>query len=182
MADNLGAGALPAAYAWLRDETGPRMILEALKLFGTLEAPGARDNPTIIGWAREVDLIKTYSHDSIPWCGLFMAVVAKRAGKPIVDSPLWALSWSDFGRASPVPMLGDVLTFKRNGGGHVALYVGEDASAFHCLGGNQSDRVCITRIAKSRLYRARRPAYNVQPDNVRKVTLAANGKLSTNEA
>jgi uncharacterized protein (TIGR02594 family) len=182
MADNHGAGTLPAAYAWLRDETGPRMILEALKLFGTLEAPGVRDNSTIIGWAREVDLIKTYSHDSIPWCGLFMAVVAKRAGKLIVDSPLWALSWSDFGRASPAPMLGDVLTFKRNGGGHVALYVGEDSGAYHCLGGNQSDKVCITRIAKSRLYRARRPAYNVQPDNVRKVTLAASGKLSTNEA
>lgn len=182
MTDTIGAGALPAAYAWLRDETGPRMVLEALKLYGTLEAPGARDNPTIIGWAREVDLIKTYSHDSIPWCGLFMAVVAKRSGKPIVDSPLWALSWADFGRLAPAPMLGDVLTFKRDGGGHVALYVGEDAGAYHCLGGNQSDKVCITRIAKSRLYRARRPAYNVQPDNVRKVTLVANGKLSTNEA
>lgn len=36
-------------------------------------------------------------------------------------------------------------------GGDVALYVGEDAGAYHCLGGNQSDKVCITRIAKSRL-------------------------------
>ncbi|MGB3043670.1 MAG: TIGR02594 family protein [Xanthobacteraceae bacterium] len=179
---NEGAGALPAVYSWLRDEGGPRMIVEALKLYGTLEAPGARDNPTIIGWAREVDLIKTYSHDSIPWCGLFMAVVAKRSGKPIVDSPLWALSWADFGRLAPEPMLGDVLTFKRDGGGHVALYVGEDAGAYHCLGGNQSDKVCITRIAKSRLYRARRPAYNVQPDNVRRIALAPTGKLSTNEA
>lgn len=182
MADNLGAGALPAAYAWLRDEPGPRMLLEALKLYGTLEAPGPRDNPVILDWAREVGLSKTYSHDSIPWCGLFIAVIAKRAGKPLVDSPLWALSWADFGRPSPSPALGDVLTFKRDGGGHVALYVGEDSGAFHCLGGNQSDKVCITRLAKSRLYRARRPAYNVQPDNVRRVVLAATGKLSTNEA
>lgn len=182
MTDTIGAGALPAAYAWLRDEPGPRMIVEALKLFGTLEAPGARDNPTIIGWAREVGLGSTYSHDSIPWCGLFMAVVAKRSGKPIVDSPLWALSWAAFGRDAAAPMLGDVLTFKRDGGGHVALYVGEDADAYHCLGGNQSDKVCITRIGKARLHRARRPAYNVQPDNVRKVRLAPAGKLSTNEA
>ena len=43
-------------------------------------------------------------------------------------------------------------------------------------------KVCITRIAKARLYRARRPKYQVQPDNVRKVLLASNGKLSTNEA
>jgi uncharacterized protein (TIGR02594 family) len=89
-----------------------------------------------------------------------MAVVAERAGKEIPKHPLWALSWSAFGakpaldrdRGSPAAALGDVLVFVRNGGGHVGLYVGEDASAFHLLGGNQSDRVCITRLAKSRLY------------------------------
>ncbi|WP_051379816.1 hypothetical protein [Bradyrhizobium murdochi] len=70
-------------------------------------------------------------------------------------------------------MLGDVLTFKRDGDGHVALCVGEDA--YHCLGGNQSDQVCITRTAKSRPYKARRPIYNVQPANVRKIVLVANG-------
>lgn len=174
--------ALPARYAWLDKEPGPKMLLEALKLYGTLEVPGPKDNPAILAWAAEVGLGQTYSHDSIPWCGLFMAVVAKRAGKQIPGSPLWALSWADFGTTAKMPMLGDVLTFKRNGGGHVALYVGEDAGAYHCLGGNQSDSVCITRIAKARLYRARRPAYNVQPANVRKVILAASGKLSTNEA
>lgn len=157
------------------------MLVEALRLYGTLEAPGTRDNATIIAWANECGLQKTYSHDSIPWCGLFMAVVAKRAGKPIVDSPLWALSWADFGVATTRPELGDVLTFKRNGGGHVALYVGEDASCFHCLGGNQSDMVSITRIARSRLYRARRPIYIAKPANVRSVKLAASGAISTNE-
>jgi len=174
--------ALPAQYAWLSKEPGPKMILEALKLFGTVEAAGTKDNPIILAWAAEVGLSKTYSHDSIPWCGLFIALVAKRAGKEVVDSPLWALSWADFGKPAPVPMLGDILTFKRDGGGHVALYVGEDASAYHCLGGNQSDKVCITRILKSRFYRARRPVYNVQPSNVRKIVLASTGKLSSNEA
>jgi uncharacterized protein (TIGR02594 family) len=175
--------ALPAQYVWLSKEPGPKMVLEALKLFGTVEAAGSRDNPTILAWAAEVGLAKTYSHDSIPWCGLFAAVVAKRAGKEVVDSPLWALSWADFGKpAAGGAMLGDILTFKRNGGGHVALYVGEDADAYHCLGGNQSDQVCITRIAKSRLYRARRPEYLSQPASVRKIVLVANGKLSSNEA
>lgn len=176
--------ALPSIYSWLAKEPGPKMILEALKLFGTVEAAGSKDNPTILAWGAEVGQGKVYSHDSIPWCGLFIAVVAKRAGKEIVDSPLWALSWADFGK--PVEkggaMLGDVLTFKRDGGGHVALYVGEDASAYHVLGGNQSDQVCITRIAKARLYRARRPLYLSQPTNVRKITLAANGRISSNEA
>jgi uncharacterized protein (TIGR02594 family) len=175
--------ALPAQYAWLAKEPGPKMILEALKLFGTVEAAGSKDNPKILAWAAEIGLAKTYSHDSIPWCGLFIGLVAKRAGKEVVDSPLWALSWADFGKpAAGGAMLGDVLTFKRDGGGHVALYVGEDASAYHCLGGNQSDQVCITRIAKSRFYRARRPLYTNQPNNVRKITLSSTGKLSSNEA
>lgn len=174
--------ALPAQYRWLSKEDGPAMLREALKLFGTVEAAGAKDNPTILAWAAEIGQGQTYSHDSIPWCGLFIGVVAKRAGKDIVSSPLWALSWADFGKPAPVPMLGDVLTFKRTGGGHVALYVGEDATAYHCLGGNQSDQVCITRIAKSRFYKARRPFYNVQPANVRRVMLSSNGILSGNEA
>lgn len=174
---------LLSQYAWLAKEPGPKMLIEALKVFGTVEGPGARDNPTILAWAAEIGQGRTYSHDSIPWCGLFMGLIAHRAGRPVVDSPLWALSWADFGKsAAGGAMLGDVLTFKRNGGGHVSLYVGEDSAAFHCLGGNQSDKVCITRIAKSRLYRARRSSYSVQPANVRKVVLASNGKLSTNEA
>ena len=36
-------------------------------------------------------------------------------------------------------MLGDILTFKRNGGGHVGLYVGEDKDCYHVLGGNQGN-------------------------------------------
>lgn len=175
--------ALAPQYVWLLNEPGPKMLLEALKLYGTVEGAGAKDNPTILGWAKEVGLSQTYSRDSIPWCGLFMAVVAKRAGKDVVKNPLWALSWAEFGKpVTDGAKLGDVLTFKRNGGGHVALYIGEDGSTYHCLGGNQSDKVCITRIAKSRLYKARRPAYSVQPTNVRKIKLAANGQISSNEA
>lgn len=181
---------LPLQYQWLLREPGPKMLLQALGLYGTLEKAGTGDNPTILAWAKEVGLEKTYSHDSIPWCGLFMAVVATRAGKEVVDTPLWALAWADFGEPVPVgpegkptPMLGDVLTYKREGGGHVNLYIGEDSDAYHGIGGNQSDMVNITRIHKSRLYRARRPIYSVgQPPNVRRVRLVASGTLSQNEA
>jgi hypothetical protein len=78
-------------------------------------------------------------------------------------------------------MLGDILTFKRNAGGHVGFYVGEDATAYHVLGGNQSNQVSVSRIAKSRLYQARRPEYKSQPLNIRKVQLGSTGELSTNE-
>ena len=175
---------LPSRYAWLAREPGPKMIVEALKLFGTMEKPGAANNPTIVAWAKEVggEVADVYKADSIPWCGLFMAVVARRAGKELPKHPLWALSWSAFGAKAPAPALGDVLVFTRNGGGHVGLYIGEDASAFHVLGGNQSDRVCVARMAKSRLYAARRPLYRVPPANVRPIRLEATGALSLNEA
>lgn len=175
---------LPERYGWLAREPGPKMLVEALKLFGTMEKPGSANNPVILSWAKEVgaEVADVYKADSIPWCGLFMAVVAKRAGKEVPTHPLWALSWSAFGAKSPAAGLGDVLVFVRNGGGHVGLYVGEDGSAFHVLGGNQSDRVCITRVAKARLYAARRPLYRVQPANVQPNHLASSGALSLNEA
>lgn len=49
------------------------------------------------------EIADVYKADSIPWCGLFMAVVAKRAGKEVPKHPLWALSWSAFGAKSPAP-------------------------------------------------------------------------------
>jgi uncharacterized protein (TIGR02594 family) len=175
--------ALPARYRFLAAEPGPRMLIEALQLFGTTEAAGKANNAVIVGWAHECGLARIYSHDAIPWCGLFMAVVAKRAGWGFPDSPLWALSWADWGRPSDKPMLGDVLTFKRPGGGHVGLYVGEDAGAFHVLGGNQSDAVTITRIARSRFYRARQAPWRIAPPgNRRVIRMAGNGPLSSNEA
>jgi uncharacterized protein (TIGR02594 family) len=158
------------------------MLLEALKLYGTKEQPGNSDNPEIIAWAAETGLSRVYSRDSIPWCGTFMAVVAHRAGKDFPDAPLWALNWAKFGVSVPKPMLGDVIVFKRPEGGHVALYVGEDKAYWHVLGGNQSDAVTVTRIAKNRAVAYRRPVYTIQPANVRTIKMAADGPVSTNEA
>jgi uncharacterized protein (TIGR02594 family) len=172
---------LPAAYAWLSDEPGPRMLLEALKLHGTLETPGWRDNPTILSWAKETG-VSGYSADSVPWCGLFMAVVAHRAGKDVPSKPLWALNWARWGQDSGQPELGDVLVFVRPGGGHVGLYVGEDGIAYHVLGGNQSDAVSIARINKERLRACRAPSGAAWMPNVRPVLLGANGAVSANEA
>lgn len=173
---------LPAQYAWLAGEGAPRMLVEALALFGTLEAPGAKDNPTILAWANEVGVGADYTHDEIPWCGLFMAIVAKRAGKVAPKEPLWALNWRGFGKPVTAPMLGDVMVKTRAGGGHVCLYVGEDADTYHCLGGNQTDQVCIRRFPKALGWAFRRPLYTVQPANVRRVYLAPSGVLSSKEA
>lgn len=173
---------IPGPYVWLLSEPAPRMLLEALKLVGTIETPAPGNTPTIMAWARETGLSSVYTADSVPWCGLFMAVVAKRAGKPVPQGPLWALNWGKWGQDGGQPELGDVLTFVRDVGGHVGLYVGEDAQAYHVLGGNQSDQVGFTRIAKKRL-RAVRQFYAVgKPDNVRPMILRPSGGLSQNEA
>jgi uncharacterized protein (TIGR02594 family) len=170
-------------YKWLLDEPGPKMLKEAIRLYGTKEMNGAGDNPEILAWAKETGLHKVYSADSIAWCGLFMAVVAKRADKKIPPDPLWARNWKLFGQGVTEPGLGDILVFQRAQGGHVGLYVGEDETAYHVLGGNQSDAVTITRIAKSRCIATRRPVWKTaEPENVRKIELQADGELSINEA
>lgn len=177
---------LPSAYRWLDSVSGlPATIREARRDFGVVETPGPADSPIILGWAKEVGLSKTYADDAIPWCGLFAAVVAKRAGWDVVTNPLWARNWQFFGVKVAIEdaALGDVLVFVRDGGGHVGFYVGEDATAFHVLGGNQSDAVTITRILKSRCIAVRRPKWRfAQPAGVVKRWLKSTGAVSTNEA
>jgi uncharacterized protein (TIGR02594 family) len=174
---------LPKQYRWLAAEPGPRLLLEGLKTYGTIEKPGAGSNPSILQWAKATGLDRVYKTDATAWCGLWMAYVSLQAGWDIPVNPLWARNWLNFGTPQRVAALGDVLIFSRGKGGHVALYVGEDAGAYHCLGGNQSDRVMFKRIAKNRLLGIRRCPWRInQPDSVRRIILSATGALSENEA
>jgi uncharacterized protein (TIGR02594 family) len=171
------------SYSFLNTETGPRILVEAVKLIGTKEIVGKKHNPVILGWADELGLDNVYTNDEIPWCGLFIAYCAHKAGVQVVDKPLWALSWNNYGTKESIPMLGDILTFKRDGGGHVGIYIGEDRTHYHVLGGNQNNQVSIMRLAKSRLNQARRTAWKIaQPSNVRVVQLSSQGTISNNEA
>lgn len=174
------------SYSWLLKEKAPQILLEALKLYGTKETAGPASTPAIMQWAEEIGAKRlgvTYSDDSVAWCGLFMAICARRSAQTIPFIPVRAISWLTFGNAVKEAMLGDVLVFTRAGGGHVGLYVGEDDEAYHVLGGNQSDSVCITRILKNRLTGIRRSVFiKAQPANIRKIKLEKLGKISVNEA
>lgn len=178
---------LPKQYAWLAQEPGPRILLEALKLYGTLEQPGPGSNPLILSWAEKTGLAKIYRDDATAWCGLFMAYVALQAGWDLPLNPLGARNWLTWGTPQQDLALGDVLVFWRGSPrgyqGHVGMYVGEDADAYHVLGGNQSDSVSIARKDKTRFLGARRCPWRInQPANVRPIWLAATGALSTAEA
>lgn len=175
---------LPPHYAWLAKEPGPAMLTEALAWLGVRETAGRGNTSQIMAWADYLgpDVRRIYTADAVPWCGLFVAFVAKRAGKPLPSNPLSARAWATWGdKASPAE-LGDVLVFARKGGGHVGFYVGEDATAYAVLGGNQGNAVSIVRVAKSRCIAARRLYAIGKPANVRPVKLTAKGALSTNEA
>jgi uncharacterized protein (TIGR02594 family) len=158
---------------------------EAQRLRGTLERPGPASNPTILDWAGPLGI--PYRGDDIPWCGLFVAhcIGAPLPDEPLPSNPLWARGWATWGRAV-APGRGAVLVFwrgtKAGANGHVGFYVAEDASAFHVLGGNQSDRVSVARVAKSRLLAARWPATALTLWTAGTVSGAAVGGLSANEA
>ncbi len=174
----------PKEYSWLLNEAHPAILLHMVAICGTMEGLGTSDNPIILGWAKELGLDDIYKHDDVPWCGLTVALCVKRAGLNGIKTPLWAKAWAEWGTKQSQAMLGDVLVFDRKGGGgHVGIYVGEDKEAFHVIGGNQRDSVCITRILKNRLFAIRRTAWQIeQPANVRRIMLAPTGAPSTNEA
>ena len=172
-------------YRWLEREPGPRVVQKGLEIYGVKEVVGKHHNPIIIGWAHEAGLQKIYVADEIPWCGLVHYVLMQRAGKHVPFSAkdaLWAQNWSKFGKPVKVAMLSDTLVFKREGGGHVGTYIGEDALCYHVLGGNQGNAFNISRIERSRCIAIRRLPYNVQPANIRVIKLHASGVPSTNEA
>ncbi len=180
--------ALPNKYAWLADEPGPRILLQALKSYGVKETPGPANSSEIMAWAKRTQLNNVYKEDSTAWCGLWMAYTSMEAGWDVTfPNPLAARQWVNWGEPIQSPELGNVLVFWRgskNGWmGHVGMYVGEDAEAYHVLGGNQSDMVSIKRISRDRLLQARECPWRVsKPANARKVILEADGTLSEDES
>ena len=140
---------------------------------------------------RNTSQLKNWFHKSIdprsvPWCGAFVATCHRIADPSVYipDQYLVARSWGKFGKECP-PSFGATLTFWRGSRsgwkGHVGFYVGEDDSAYWVRGGNQSNAVTDTRIAKNRLLEARWPAG--VPMTGKRVLLDSKGApLSTNEA
>jgi uncharacterized protein (TIGR02594 family) len=181
---------LPSKYKWLLNiGILPRTIELSIELLGVQEVVGKGSNKTIISWRDDLNQegvsIKGFSDDDIAWCGLFVAFITfmrRGESKDVVKDPLWARNWVNYGIKSKKPSLGDVLVFKRNGGGHVGFYIAEDSFYYHVIGGNQGNRVSITRIEKSRLLEARSPIYNNKPNSVKPYLVSASGSISKNEA
>jgi len=121
----------------------------------------------------------------VAWCGAFVGTCLKQwqPGLSVPANMLGARQWGNFGEAC-TPQVGAVLTFWRGSRdgwqGHVGFMAGQDRDTFHVLGGNQSNAVTITKLAKNRLLQARWPKGHPQPKIEGFGTLA--GSISTNEA
>lgn len=135
----------------------PRWMAEARKLIGQREVKGLQHSKLIVGWWHRLGA-RWFNDDETPWCGAFVAHCLDAAGYAIPSPALFprALAWKDWGKECP-RAVGAVVVFQRPGGGHVGFLVGESPDNFYVLGGNQSDAVTITPIAKARAVAIRWP-------------------------
>ncbi|MDD1498998.1 TIGR02594 family protein [Agrobacterium sp. CNPSo 3708] len=166
------------------DRTELVWLKEAQRLLGTREQPGSGSNPEILDWATDVNTM--YKSDDIPWCGLFVGhcIGSTLPDEPLPSGLLRARSWSRFGIPT-LPTPGAVMVFwrksKQSDLGHVGFYAGEDDSAYRILGGNQSDKVSYTWVARDRFLSARWPA-TVPPAAPEVVEIGRKENMSWDEA
>lgn len=137
----------------------PLWLEAGLRLVGTKEKAGAGDNAEILQWADDQGgaIDRDYTHDSIPWCALFIGHILTLGGQKGTGS-LWALDYADPRKWPAVkligPAVGAIAPMTRSGGGHVICVIGRDQHGnIMGLGGNQSDRVSIIPFQQSRLNR-----------------------------
>ncbi|MBI4854324.1 MAG: TIGR02594 family protein [Acidobacteria bacterium] len=129
----------------------------ALAEVGVKEFPGSGDNPRIVQYLKSTNLgAPSSSQDETPWCSAFANWCVEQSGYEGTDSA-WARSWLNWGKKTTTPERGCIVVFSRDGGGHVAFYIGETADHIEVLGGNQSNEVKISMYPKSRLLGYRIP-------------------------
>lgn len=148
-------GRLTAAALFGEPEKAPvQWMLEAARYMGLHEVKDAK----------KLDDILNLDASEIPWCGAFVGMVIANTlpNALIPNNPLWARNWAKFGvQDAPVtgqPHYGAIAVFSRNSGGHVGFVVGHDKTHVFVLGGNQSNAVTVTKVAKSQLIAYRYPA------------------------
>ena len=142
------------------------MVTDPIWLYeGLAEVPGFRNNPTIMGWIKTLGvsvLGAAINDDETPWCGTFMAQIMKECFIAPPKIAVRASSWDKFGQHCGVTY-GAIGRFQRPGGGHVGIIVAKRYRSpkkidYLVFGGNQSNKVGYTWIARDRLVCARWPA------------------------
>lgn len=165
--------ALPAPPAM-----APIWVTEARRFYGLHERKDAGTLDKALG----LDASET------AWCGAFvgMVIAATLPDEPLPSNPLGSRNWLKFGRSIPGPQIGAVAVFWRGSKdgwqGHVGFVVGHDQTHLHILGGNQSDAVTVSRVAKDRLLGYREPLTAPPLPTLPLPTSTISASVTTNEA
>jgi uncharacterized protein (TIGR02594 family) len=123
--------------------TAPPWLATAISSIGIAEVPGNKDNPVILAMAKKCggQIAKTYVHDEIAWCKMFVEYCLASNGLHGNDT-LWALDSAKIGTKLAGPAFGAIACKRRTGGGHTFIIAGKDKNGLLvAVGGNQGDRV-----------------------------------------
>lgn len=176
----------------MKHQTDPDLawIVEAKKHVGLREVKGDKHNPTILTLT-----VKAFAatgkkswinDDETPWCGSFVGGVFAEAGlgSKIPKEFYRAKEWEKVGTKLDRPAYGCVVTFTREGGGHVGIVVGKTKTGMlKVLGGNQSNAVNIADFDPKRVTSYRWISSGSVPHEHRyDLPVLAAGRISTNEA
>lgn len=165
-------------------------VAVARSYIGMKEIKGVKHEPKILAL-----IVKAFkatgqkswiNDDETPWCGSFIGGVMAEAGlgSKIPKEFYRAKAWESAGTKLTKPAYGCIVTFTRDGGGHVGIVVGKTASGnLKVLGGNQSDAVNIADFAPSRVTSYRWVSTGTVPNEHRyDLPVLPAGRISTNEA
>jgi uncharacterized protein (TIGR02594 family) len=133
-------------YSWLKIAEGEKGIKEIKGI--------SSHTPRILEY-HALTTLKAKA-DEVPWCSSFVNWVFNKSSYPITRSAA-AKSWLKWGREVPI-QYGCLVVLKRTGGHHVGFYTGEKGDSVYLLGGNQSDKVCVSLYKKSLILSTRFPA------------------------
>lgn len=122
-------------------------ILMSEAVAGVEEVKGSESNPRIMEYLDTTTIKAT--DDITPWCSACLNWVAIQAGYTGTNSAASA-TWRSWGAELKKPEYGCVIGFvRKDGSGHVGLYMDEDDSTYTILGGNQADKIKKSRFKKS---------------------------------
>lgn len=134
----------------------PLWLIEARKYDGQREIKGITHNPLIVSWWKKIKR-GGIKDDETPWCAAFVGAMLENVG--IISSRFEsAKSYLTWGSKLPGPVVGCIVVFSRDGGGHVGFVVGIDGKGkLLVLGGNQSDGVNIRAFPRDNVVGYRWP-------------------------
>lgn len=126
----------------------------AFSQYGIKEKKGAKNNPEVIKYFKELGYTGKQLKEETAWCSAFVNWVLKMSDAPYTGK-LDARSWLELGMETKSPQLGDVVVFwrdsKNSWKGHVGFYINQVGDEIFVLGGNQDNQVAITSYPASRL-------------------------------